>query len=333
MRAGTEMRRRPPGASALALALLVPAAARSAPALEAPAPSVRLSPGAVRMGAFYSGATVHIEGEAPPGTAVLVVIRGPEEAQFFNRKERVGPVWLSVDRVHVTRVPSLFVRLGGGDVRSLLDEASIEAFQLDESAIERRMNVRSHCKCRPGQATPADAGPAPPCPTGVEPDERHLELIRRSYLALKRQEGIYQVLPDAVRATPSADGGTLYSADLDWPRRARPGDYRVEVFACRDRAVVGRASATLPVVTMGIPARIGELARSHPTAYGAFAILAAVITGLTMDSLVRRRRPRGVGRGPKAPPPPAPRRPEAAAGPPKAEGAEALEEVGTSRRG
>jgi hypothetical protein len=327
------MRCRGPGASALAFAVLVSVAPRSAPALEPPAPSVRISPDAVRMGAFYRGATVRIEGEAPPGTAVLVVVRGPEEAQFFNRKERVGPVWLSVDRVHVTRVPSLFVRLGGGELRSLVDEASVEACQLDESAIQRRMSVRSHCRCRSGPATPAGAGPAPPCPTGVEPDERQLERIRTSYLALKRHEGIYQVLPDAVRMTASANGATLYMAELDWPRRARPGTYQVEVFACQDRAVVGRASAALPVVPMGIPARIGELARSHPTAYGAFAIVAAVITGLTVDSLVRRRRPRGVGRGPRAAPPSAPRRPEPAGARAEAERADAVEELVTRRRG
>jgi hypothetical protein len=319
-------------ASSLTLALLVPAAAWSAP-LAAPALSVRLSPDAVRMGAFYRGATVRVEGEAPPGTAVVVVIRGPEEAQFFNRKGRVGPVWLSVDTVHVTRVPSLFVRLGGGDVRSLVDEASVEALQLDESAVQSRMSIRIHCKCRPGATTSTDASPAPPCPTGAEPDQHQLELIRTSYLALKRQEGIYQVLPDAVRTTASADGGTLYTAELEWPRRARPGSYQVEMFACRDRAVVGRASAVLPVVQTGAPARIGELAGEHPTAYGAFAILAAVVTGLAMDSVVRRRRPRGVGRGPRATPPSAPRRPEPAAAPPEQEEAAALEEVGSSRRG
>jgi hypothetical protein len=327
------MRGRGPRASALAFAVLVCAAPRSAPALDPPAPSVRLSPDAVRMGAFYHGTTVRIEGEAPSGTTVLVVVRGPEEAQFFNRKERVGPVWLSVDRVHVTRVPSLFVRLGGGEVRSLVDEASVEAYQLDETAIQRRMSVRSHCKCRSGPATPAGNGSTSPCPTGVDPDERQRELMRASSLALKRQEGIYQVVPDAVRMSASASGATRYTAELDWPRRARPGTYQVEVFACRDRAVVGRASATLPVAPTGIPARIGELARSHPTAYGAFAILAAVITGLTMDSLVRRRRPRGVGRGPRAAPPPAPPRPEPAGAPAEAERADAVEELATSRRG
>jgi hypothetical protein len=315
--------------SALALTL-APAVGGGAPA--PPPPSIHLTPDAVRMGTFYRGATVRIEGEAPPDSTVLVVIRGPEEAQFFNRKERVGPVWLSVDQVHVARVPSLFVRLGGGDLHALLDAASIEAHQLDGTAIERSMSVRSHCKCRPGEVSETPAGSAPPCPTGVEPDEGQAALIRSGFLALKTQEGTYQVHPDAVRLTASPEGGTLYAAELEWPRRGRPALYRVEVLACRDRAVVSRASAELPVVQMGLPAQIGALARSHPTAYGALAVLAAVVTGLTMDSLVRRRRPRGVRRGPKAPPPPAPVRPEGAAAPSKDE-AEALEEVGTGRRG
>jgi Putative transmembrane protein (Alph_Pro_TM) len=319
---------RSPCVGALAVAVLAPAVLGGAPP---PAPSIQLSPDAVRMGTFYRGATVRVEGQAPPGTAVLVVIRGPEEAEFFNRKERVGPVWLSVDRVHVTRVPSLFIRLGGGDLHSLLDEASVEDHQLDGSAIERRMSVRSHCKCRLGEATAP--GPASPCPTGVEPDERQAQLVRTSFLALKTQEGTYQVHPDAVRLVSSAEGATRYTAEVDWPRRARPGLYQVEVLACRDRSVVGQASAVLPVVQMGIPARIGALANSHPTVYGAFAVLAAVVTGLTMDALVRRRRPRGVGRGPRARPPSAPRRPEPAEAPAKDERADAALELETSRRG
>jgi len=266
------------------------------------------------MGTFYGGARVRVEGEAPSGSEVIVVIRGPEETEYFNRKERVGPVWLSVDKVHVTRVPSVFVRLASGDVHSLLDEATVDGHQLDESALERRMSVRSHCQCAGGRS--AGSGSPPACTTGVEPEEPLLERIRASYLALKRQEGTYQVLPEAVALSASPGGGTLYTTEVDWPRRARPGDYRIEVLACRDGAVVGRASTTLPVVKAGAPARIGEFASSHPMAYGAFAVLAAAMTGLAMDSLVRRRRPRGVGRrGPRLPPSPPPLPPPAAAEP------------------
>ncbi len=270
----------------LAVAVLAPSLLRGDPAGPPPAPSVRVSPEVLRMGAFYNGATVRVEGEAPPGTAVLVVIRGPEETEFFNRKERVGPVWLSVGKVHVTRVPSLFIRLGGGDLHSLLDEASVEAHQLDDSAIERSMSVRRGCRCRAGEAT--RAGSALPCTTGVELDARQAKLVRSGYFDLKRQEGTYQVHPDAVVIADSA-GVAHYSTQLEWPRKAQPGAYQVQAFACRNRSVVGRTSAAFQVVEVGLPARLSEFARSHALAYGLAAVLAAAITGFAMDSLTRRR--------------------------------------------
>jgi Putative transmembrane protein (Alph_Pro_TM) len=105
------------------------------------------------------------------------------------------------------------------------------------------------------------------------------------------------------------------------------------VFACRDGAVVGRASRVLPVVKAGLPAQIGAFAFSHPTAYGALAVLAAAMTGLAMDALVRRRRPYRVGRGPRMPPPPTPPPPAAAAAPETDEEAVGVGEAESSRRG
>jgi hypothetical protein len=222
-------------------------------------------------------------------------------------------------------VPSLFLRLGGGDVHALLDPASIDEHQLDDSAIKSRMICRIHCRGR--AETPA------PCATGVEPDEGQAELIRTSYLALKAQEGTFQVHPDAVRLAESPEGVTSYSAEVDWPRKARPGSYRVEAFACRDRSVLGRSSTVLRVEEVGFPARVGALAEAHPTAYGAAAVLAAVLAGLAMDTLVRRRRRSGVARRPKPPPPAAPRPAGPIEGPSGDERAEPVETVGAGRRG
>jgi hypothetical protein len=299
----------------LALAVLAPALLRGEQVPQARAPSVRLSPETLRMGTFYGGATVRIEGEAPPGTTPLVVIRGPEEAEFFNRKGRVGPVWLSVEKVQVTRAPSLFIRLGGGDILSLLDPTVVEAHRLDDSAIEHSMSVRKGCGGRVAETATHGAGPVLPCPGGVELEEGQARPVRSAYLDLKRQEGTYQAYPDAVRLDASGEGETRYAAELAWPRKARPGLYQVEVFVYRNRAVVGQASTSFPVVQTGVPARIGALATSHPTVYGAFAVLAAVVTGLTMDFLVRRRRPHGVGRGLRSRPPAAARAAEPAAAP------------------
>ncbi len=289
----------------LAVAVLAPTFLNGDPAPPASAPSLRLSPETLQMGAFYSGATVRIEGEVPPGTTPLVVIRGPEETEFFDRKGRVGPVWLGVGRVHVTRVPALFVRLGGGDLRSLLDEAAVEAYQLDEAAITRRMSIRKGCQCPPGETKPTERGAVPPCTTGTALDGREAELVRASYFALKTKEGTYQVRPDAV-ATTESSGTARYRTQLEWPRRARAGSYQVEVLASRGRSVVGQASAAFQVTKVGLPARLGKLAKSHSMAYGLAAVLAAAITGFAMDSLTRRRWALRAGRGRSSPPPPPP---------------------------
>jgi hypothetical protein len=314
----------------LAVALLSSAGLRGAPT--APAPSIRLSPETIRMGAFYGGARLRMEGTTPSGTDVVIVIRGAEEAEFFNRKARVGPVWLNVDRVHVTGAPSLFLRLGGGDIRSSLDAASVEAHQLDDSAIKGRMSCRIHCEPTDGAERRSPA-PATPCATGVEPDGAYAELIRSSYLALKTQEGTFLVHPDAVRVAESAAATTRYAAEVDWPRRARPGSYLVEALACRGRSVLGRSSTTHRVVEVVFPARVGALARTHPTAYGAAAVLAAVMAGLAVDMLVRRRRRPGAPRRPKTPSPGAPHAHETVESPSSDERAEPVGTVGGERRG
>jgi hypothetical protein len=217
------------------LAALLPAGAHGAPAPQPSTPSIRLSPETVQMDAFYTGATVRIAGETPSGTDVIVVVRGAEEAEFFNRKARVGPVWVNVDRVHVAGAPSLFIRLGGGDLESLLDPGSIDGYQLDVATIEKRMLCRSHCRCRAGRPPRTTSDMGAMCVGGVEPDTQTLQLIRKSFLALKAEEGAYKVSPRAVRVAETATGAT-FTAELDWPRRAPPGTYRVEALACRDPA-------------------------------------------------------------------------------------------------
>lgn len=276
----------------IALGLLSVAAGHSY-AGQASTPSIKLSPGTVRMGTFYNGARVRVEGTVPADSEVLVVIRGEERDEFFNKKGRVGPIWVNTDRIHVTRVPSLFLSFSSRDVNSILDRASIEAYQLDESAIKNRMCCRSHCKCSTTKLL-AMSGSRPAC-TGTEPDPAYQELIRNNYVALKAREGSYEACLNTVRIADSNEG-RHYSLDLDWPRTAPPGLYRVEVFACRNSVVMAQSSAILQVVEVGFPAQIAALAEAQPLKYGSTAVLVAVLAGFAIDALTSRLRRRSLHR-------------------------------------
>jgi hypothetical protein len=247
------------------------------------------------MGAFYNGAKMRIEGTAPSGSQVLVVIRGEEHDELFNKKGRVGPIWVNTDRIHIAFTPSLFLSFSSADVTAFLDPASIEAYQLDEQAIKNRLASRSHCKCNTTLRHHTWPGAIAQC-AGVEPDPKYQELIRSNYLALKTREGRYQTHLHAVQMTNAVSNATAddsrYRVDFDWPRSAPPGSYQVEVYACKNRQVAARTTTPLEVVEVGFPAQMAALASGRPWAYGLVAVLGAIFAGFAIDALTVRLRRR-----------------------------------------
>ncbi|MGA2324968.1 MAG: TIGR02186 family protein [Bryobacteraceae bacterium] len=231
--------------------------------------SVKLTPEVIRMGAFYSGEWMRISGTVARNSKVIVVIRGPNTEELFNRKARVGPIWINSGKVHISGVPSLFLCYSSEPVGSLLRRDEIERRQLDELAIKRQMIVA--------------------------PKEMDQEIIRAHYVALKTEERVYRVVSDGLKMGAPGETGVPFSVDFHWPRKASPAHYEVRVYECRDGAVVGRVAAPLDVVKTGFPAAIADLAREHDSAYGVVAVLVAVLVGFGIDFLAAglRRKLRG----------------------------------------
>jgi hypothetical protein len=249
-----------------------------------------LTPEKIVMGAFYDGARVRIEGTAPSESGVLVVIRGAEKDEFFNRKGRVGLIWLNADRIHVKQAPSLFLTFSSADVSSLLDRGSLDEYQLDETAIEKRICCFSHCKCS------LIAGRVEQCCVhGILPDPLYAEFLLASFVELKEREGCYCSHPRTVSLAAVSGPGTKYTLEFSWPPKAPPGDYQVEVYACHDRKVIARSEATLQLAETGFPAYVANLASLHPWVYGLGAVLVAMLAGFGIDALISRLRRRKRG--------------------------------------
>jgi hypothetical protein len=271
----------------IALAMMVFAGLGYALAQQTAVPSLSISPSTIRMSTFYEGTKVRIEGTAPAGAQVLVVVRGDEKDEFFNKKGRVGPVWVNTDKVHIAHVPCLFLVFGSQDVNAVLDRASIDRYELDTSAIRNRLLCRSHCKC-----SASHAGSVLAKCKGTVPDAADQELIRNSYISLKTHDGSYQTHPNAIDVASSSDG-THYELNLDWPKEGAPGSYQIEVLACQNHSVVARSTAQLDVVEVGFPAQMAALATTRSLFYAALAVLAAFLAGFATDMLTSRfRKPR-----------------------------------------
>jgi hypothetical protein len=258
------------------------------PALYAQAPSLHIDPSAIRKDLFYNGATVRVEGIAPPATDIVVVIRGNQASELFNKKGRIGPIWLNTDRIHIANAPSIFLSYSSAPVNSILDASSIDTYELDESSLKQHLTCRCHCKC---PTTGATQGQSIAECKGVEPDPQYAATIRDSFLNLKKQDGSYQFHPSTVQLAASPNG-THYSLQLSWPKGAGTGTYQVEVYACKNHSVVARAATPLSVVEAGLPLYLAGLAKSRPWVYGFVAVLVAVLAGFTIDGITSRlRRP------------------------------------------
>ena len=235
------------------------------------------------MGTFYNGAHLRIDGTAPAGSSVLIVIEGSERDEFFDRKGRVGPIWLTVDKIHIMHAPSVFLRFGSASLGSLLDRDEIKKYRLDEDAIAGHCRFLCHCKCSSMDQTKQ---------SGINdtvPDSLYSSVLISDFLMLKKREGNYQEHPGTVRIT-SAGAETSYNLDLDWPRTIAPGSYQVTVYACRGRKVVARSAATLCVEEVGFPAYMSKLAEEKPWEYGVVAALAAILAGFLTDVFTSKLR-------------------------------------------
>lgn len=225
--------------------------------VQAGSPGLKVTPAVIEMGAFYGGAALKIEGTVTPGSQVLVVVRGPQTEEVFNKKGRVGPIWMNVGKVHISGVPSLFLCFSSGPIGSLLTRESIDGSQLDEAAIKAQMMV--------------------------EPKAMDQEVIRDNYLSLKSQQGFYKVVEGTVKLGTAGPDGVPFTLDLPWSKKARPASYEVSVYECRDGAVAGKVTAGLEVMEMGFPEKIAGMAKNRGYLYGMLCVLIAMIVGFGID--------------------------------------------------
>ncbi len=243
----------------LGLTALLQAGPSPAPA---EAPSVKLTPNVIEMGAFYSGKWTRISGTVARGSQAIVVIRGPDTEEVFNRKARAGPIWINSGRVHISGVPSLFLCYSSEPVDRLLQRDEIDENQLDDLAVKRQMSVT--------------------------PKEMDHPVIRDNFVDLKIKENVYRTIPGGLKMGAPEETGVPFSVDFHWPRKAPPDRYQVRVYECRDGVIVGKTSVRLDVVKIGFPKLMAYLATEHASSYGVVAVLLAVLGGLGIDFLAAR---------------------------------------------
>lgn len=245
---------------------------------------VRVTPEFIAMGSIYSTPYVQVQGNIAIGSKAVVTVTGPEVDEILQWKGRLGPVWISFDRVHVTGIPSVFLCFSGAPLDTFLNAEAIEEYQLNEYAVSKSMKCMVRCQCRERHiGIPAHYGFSEARCSGVRPTSEQEAFIRKNYLRLKEAEGTYGVLTGGVELGGAQEGRVPFFVRFPWPRKAPPAKYQVTMYECRDWKVLRSSSVWLNVSSVGFPATVEQMASAYPSLYGVLAVIAAAITGFGID--------------------------------------------------
>jgi hypothetical protein len=256
----SSVRRRHAGWVAALTMLTVAASGTAQSGTMGAAPGQRLvvEPPVVSARLFYHGLTVRVEGTAPAGHEVAVVIIGKYTSIDLELKGKVGGlIWANTGAVTIENVPSLYLLATSPGLRDLLEANAIESPLVGYPAIE------SQCRLSPA--------------TGIDEEHRIFEEV----VKLKEKEQLYGVAEGRVGLTTGEGAGDrACSAEFFIPPDVPVGSYDVYLLAFDRYRETVHASASLTVEQAGLAAAISAMARERGLLYGVLSVIVALLAGV-----------------------------------------------------
>jgi uncharacterized protein (TIGR02186 family) len=197
----------------------------------------------------FTGTSVVLFGATDGPGDVIAVVRGPEREMTVWRKGKVAGVWVNAESMTFTNVPSFYAVAASRPLDEALSPGAAALYRIGTA------NLKLESK--------------PPL-TG--------ERAQRFSKALIEEQQRAGLISAEIRKVAFL-GERLFRAEIAFPTNVPTGDYRVEVFLAKDRDVVSGQTTPLRVEKVGIDAEVSDFARREAAAYGAIAVLTAVVAG------------------------------------------------------
>lgn len=225
------------------VAALVPAAARADGIV------ADLSSHSIAITTGFTGASVVLFGATDGPGDVVVIVRGPERDLTVWRKGKVAGVWANAEAVAFASVPMYYALAASKPPDEVLSPTA---------AVFYRIGV-ANLKFSPT--------------TAVSPERA--QLFTDALITAQQQAGVFSRAPGKIAFL----GERLFRTTFNFPANIPTGVYLVQVYLVRDKDVVGAQTTPLIVSKVGVDAAVFDFAHSRSLAYGAIAVVMAVMAG------------------------------------------------------
>lgn len=235
-------------ASRLGGAVLLALALAAGPARGA-AVVADLSSHIIAISSGFTGASVVLFGATDGPGDIVAVVRGPEREMTVWRKGKVAGIWVNAESATFTNVPSFYAVAASRPLGEAVQPAAAALYRIGTA------NLKLESK------SPITADQA--------------SRFAQALVEEQRRAGLFAGETGKIAFL----GERLFRASLGFPANVPTGTYLVEVFLVRDRDVVGGQTTPLIVSKVGVDAAVSDFATREAAAYGAIAVLTAVVAG------------------------------------------------------
>jgi uncharacterized protein (TIGR02186 family) len=228
---------------AVLLLALLPGAARGQEVV------ADLSSHIIAIGGGFTGDQVVLFGTTDGPGDVVAVVRGPDREMTVWRKGKIAGIWVNAESVTFRNVPSYYTLAASRSVDDLLSPSTAALYRIGLANLKLEPTV------------------------GVAGDKA--KLFTDALIQQQQRAGLFGTATIKIAFL----GERLFRASLDFPANVPIGAYLVQIFLVRDRDVVGGQTTPLLVSKVGVDATLSDFATREAAAYGAIAVLTAVMAG------------------------------------------------------
>jgi uncharacterized protein (TIGR02186 family) len=197
----------------------------------------------------FSGATVLLFGAVEGPGDVVVVVRGPSQAETVRRKERFFGIWINRAQAVVSDVPVYYRVAASRPLAEAVSPAVLDRHQIGVDHLD--------LKVRRKDLSASDAD------------------YRKAVLRLKEKAGLFS----SQTGTVGFVGGRLFRTEMDFPANVPTGTYTVEVYLLYRGEIVSAQTTPLIISKTGVGAEVFDFAYRQAALYGLSAVLLAALAG------------------------------------------------------
>jgi uncharacterized protein (TIGR02186 family) len=208
-----------------------------------------LSSHSIAITTGFTGASVVLFGAIDEPGDVVVIVRGPERDLTVWRKGKVAGIWANTEAVTFASVPTYYAVASSKPPDEALSPASASFYKIGVS------NLKFVPK------------------SNVSPERSRL--FTDALVAVQEKARMFS----PTHAKIAFLGERLFRTTFNFPANIPTGVYLVQVYLVRDKDVVGAQTTPLIVSQVGVDAAVFDFAHSEALAYGAIAVLVAVMAG------------------------------------------------------